>query len=112
MTDETAKSTVNHQSTDELLEQVRAKGLRVLNLFQFESGKWRANLYRELGAYDFGDGETIQEALLRAIANAEGAAEPFYQPAQRTEHALASGTKRVKAPAPIPANVKSVLDLL
>lgn len=65
-------------SLEAIISQVTARGLRVLNLCQLDSGDWRANLTDGSLGFDFGQGDTPELALERALdAWAMGGAEPL-----------------------------------
>jgi len=53
---------------DQFLAETRSRGLRVINLFELEDGRWQANLTRESKAFNFGRGASAGEAMAAAIA--------------------------------------------
>ena len=74
------------QTLDDLLAQVASRGLRVANLFQFQSAatgewRWQANLTDGLQAWEFGRGGSPAEALEKALAAISGPATPLRRPA-------------------------------
>lgn len=55
-------------TVDATLTEIGRRGLRVTNLFQLESGPWRANLTDGMTWFEFGTGESAVEALGAALA--------------------------------------------
>lgn len=55
---------------DGVLAAVSRRGLRVNNLFQLESGPWRANLTDGKTWFEFGTSETAVGALEEALGKA------------------------------------------
>lgn len=51
---------------EEALKEV-PEGILLSNCHQLSDGTWRVNLYRPVTAWEFGDGATPAEAVLRAI---------------------------------------------
>lgn len=64
-------------SVDALLEVVRQRGLRLNNLFQLEDGRWQANVTDGLKYWEFGRGDSAEEALRAALLSA-ATTEPQY----------------------------------
>lgn len=52
-----------------VLSEISSSGFLVNNLFQLYDGRWRASLRKEdTFAYDFGEGISPTDALLRALS--------------------------------------------
>ena len=66
-------------SVDALHEVVRIRGFRLSNLFQLEDGLWQANVSNGHNFWEFGRGDTPDEALMAALHIA-ATEEPEYSP--------------------------------
>jgi hypothetical protein len=64
----------SHQPIEQLLEQIQAKGLFLVNLFQLSGeetlGLWQANVGDKKQNWAFARAETAPEALAQALAKA------------------------------------------
>lgn len=63
---------------DTTLAEISRRGLRVTNLFQLESGPWRANLTNDRGVwFEFGTSETSCGALRDALSKCKEETDVF-----------------------------------
>lgn len=87
---------MSDQPVDDLLKSVAARGLRLANLFQFETttGEWRwqANVTDGEVHWEFGRGSTAAEALRHALFRSAN------EPGERTR-----ANKRSSGPTTPPA---------
>ena len=65
---------------DALIEVVRQRGLRLANLFQLGDGRWQANVSNDTSHWDFGRGDTAEEALMAALHLAATSSPERYLP--------------------------------
>ena len=67
---------MTQQTIEQLLEQIQAKGLFLVNLFQLSGeetlGLWQANVGNREQNWAFARAESAQEALALALAQAQG----------------------------------------
>lgn len=67
---------MTQQTIEQLLEQIQARGLFLVNLFQLSGeetlGLWQANVGDRVQNWAFARAETAPEALAQALANAQG----------------------------------------
>jgi len=52
---------------EQLISQVHVRHLRVNNLFQLDERRWRANVTDGIRYWEFGEGDTPEEALSAAL---------------------------------------------
>lgn len=68
-------------TVESALAEVKENSLLLFNLFQLKTGQWQANLWDGEKSWNFGRGESMEDAIRAALRNALSAdGEEVYKP--------------------------------